>query len=191
MPLIGSVARIYAHAPRRRSRELMQEGVVGLLRALERYDPDLGTPFWAYASWWVRQAMQQVVSELSPASRALRPRAAPARRTCARPGAALRALSVANPVQELAAASELTLTSCTGSAWPSARRGACRSRSTTRQGRRRDLRRHAGAILAAEEAYRGAGMRDGAAELPRLLEQLSDRERVSRSRTIWPATGRS
>jgi RNA polymerase sigma factor (sigma-70 family) len=42
----------------------MQQGVVGLLEALERYDPSLGTPFWAYASWWVRQAMQQVTSEL-------------------------------------------------------------------------------------------------------------------------------
>ena len=42
----------------------MQEGVVGLLRALERYDASLGTPFWAYAGWWVRQAMQQLVSEL-------------------------------------------------------------------------------------------------------------------------------
>ena len=45
--------------------ELTQEGVVGLLRALERYDPDRGVPFWGYAAWWVRQAMQQVVSELS------------------------------------------------------------------------------------------------------------------------------
>jgi RNA polymerase primary sigma factor len=44
--------------------ELMQEGVVGLLRALERFDPQIGTPFWMYASWWVRQAMQQLVSEL-------------------------------------------------------------------------------------------------------------------------------
>jgi RNA polymerase sigma factor (sigma-70 family) len=43
----------------------MQEGVVGLLRALERYDAERGVPFWAYAAWWVRQAMQQVVSELS------------------------------------------------------------------------------------------------------------------------------
>src|SRR5947209_12151293 len=43
----------------------MQEGVVGLLRALERFDPNMGTPFWAYASWWVRQAMQQLVSELT------------------------------------------------------------------------------------------------------------------------------
>ena len=46
-------------------RELMQEGVVGLLRALSRYDLGQGTPFWAYASWWVRQAMQQLVSELT------------------------------------------------------------------------------------------------------------------------------
>lgn len=43
----------------------MQEGVVGLLRALERFDPEMGTPFWMYASWWVRQAMQQLVSELA------------------------------------------------------------------------------------------------------------------------------
>jgi DNA-directed RNA polymerase specialized sigma subunit len=40
----------------------MQEGVVGLLRALTRYDPGHGTPFWAYAAWWVRQAMQQHVA---------------------------------------------------------------------------------------------------------------------------------
>ena len=63
-PLIASVARSYCrHGSIERS-ELMQQGVVGLLEALKRYDPSLGTPFWAYASWWVRQAMQQVTSEL-------------------------------------------------------------------------------------------------------------------------------
>ncbi len=65
LPLIGSVARNYRTSDRITRVELMQEGVVGLLRALERYDPDLGTPFWAYAAWWVRQAMQQLVSELT------------------------------------------------------------------------------------------------------------------------------
>jgi RNA polymerase sigma factor (sigma-70 family) len=45
--------------------ELMQAGVVGLLRALRRYDPARGTPFWAYASWWVRQSMQQLIAELA------------------------------------------------------------------------------------------------------------------------------
>jgi RNA polymerase primary sigma factor len=65
MPLIGSVAHRYRGARAVDRTELMQEGVVGLLRALDRYDPTLETPFWAYASWWVRQAMQQLVSELT------------------------------------------------------------------------------------------------------------------------------
>jgi RNA polymerase sigma factor (sigma-70 family) len=64
-PLIASVARIYRGSDAVDRGELMQEGAVGLLRALERYDSDLDTPFWAYASWWVRQAMQQLVSELT------------------------------------------------------------------------------------------------------------------------------
>jgi len=65
LPLIASTARIYRNTRTVDRVELMQEGVVGLLRALERYDPGRGVPFWAYASWWVRQAMQQVVSELT------------------------------------------------------------------------------------------------------------------------------
>ena len=64
-PLIGNVANGYRGASEVGRAQLLQQGVVGLLRALERYDPELGTPFWAYASWWVRQAMQQLVSELS------------------------------------------------------------------------------------------------------------------------------
>jgi RNA polymerase primary sigma factor len=65
MPLIARVARAYRSSPSVDRRELMQEGVVGLLQALERYDATLGTPFWAYASWWVRQAMQQIVAQLT------------------------------------------------------------------------------------------------------------------------------
>jgi RNA polymerase primary sigma factor len=62
-PGVAGIARLYRSTPHVSHEELMQEGVVGLLRALKRYDPDIG-PFWAYASWWVRQAMQQLVSEL-------------------------------------------------------------------------------------------------------------------------------
>src|SRR3954453_4413199 len=65
MPLVASLARRYRGAPALNRDELLQEGVVGLLRAVERYDPALGTPFWGYASWWVRQAMQQLVSEVA------------------------------------------------------------------------------------------------------------------------------
>ncbi len=65
LPLIAGVARVYRGSPSITRVELMQEGVVGLLRALERYDPGLGVPFWGYASWWVRQAMQQLIAELT------------------------------------------------------------------------------------------------------------------------------
>ncbi|WP_246496369.1 sigma-70 family RNA polymerase sigma factor [Miltoncostaea marina] len=65
MPLILSAASVYRRGGRVGRQELVQEGVVGLLRALERFDPGLGTPFWGYATWWVRQAMQQLVAELT------------------------------------------------------------------------------------------------------------------------------
>src|ERR1700753_1392808 len=65
LPLIAGVARVYRGSQTITRVELMQEGVVGLLRALERYDPALGVPFWGYAAWWVRQAMQQLIAELT------------------------------------------------------------------------------------------------------------------------------
>jgi RNA polymerase sigma factor (sigma-70 family) len=65
LPLVASVARIYRSSPRIERVELLQEGVLGLLRALERYEPARGVPFWAYAAWWVRQAMQQLVADLT------------------------------------------------------------------------------------------------------------------------------
>jgi RNA polymerase sigma factor (sigma-70 family) len=65
MPAIDGVARRYRHFGNLERGELQQEGVVGLLRAARRYDLSYGTPFWAYASWWVRQAMQQLVAELT------------------------------------------------------------------------------------------------------------------------------
>lgn len=65
LPLIAGVARVYRGSETITRLELMQEGVVGLLRALERYDATMGVPFWGYASWWVRQAMQQLIAELT------------------------------------------------------------------------------------------------------------------------------
>jgi RNA polymerase primary sigma factor len=65
LPLIASVARVYRGSETITRLELMQEGVVGLLRALERYDSERDVPFWGYASWWVRQAMQQLIAELT------------------------------------------------------------------------------------------------------------------------------
>jgi RNA polymerase sigma factor (sigma-70 family) len=65
LPAIDGVAYLYRSLPGLDRTELRQEGVVGLLRAARRYDQSFDTPFWSYASWWVRQAMQQLVSELT------------------------------------------------------------------------------------------------------------------------------
>jgi RNA polymerase primary sigma factor len=65
LPAIGGVARRFDTGGRLQRRELMQEGVAGLLFAARRYDPRMETPFWAYASYWVRKAMQELVAELT------------------------------------------------------------------------------------------------------------------------------
>ncbi len=65
LPAIAGLAAAYRGSPSVDRRELMQEGVAGLLFAARRFDPSLGTPFWAYASFWVRKAMQELVAELA------------------------------------------------------------------------------------------------------------------------------
>jgi RNA polymerase primary sigma factor len=45
--------------------ELVQDGVAGLLLAARRYDPSRNTPFWAYASFWVRKSMQELAADLA------------------------------------------------------------------------------------------------------------------------------
>src|SRR5262249_52937307 len=42
--------------------ELVQEGNLGLLRAVDGFDPDRGARFSTYATWWIRQAVQRGVS---------------------------------------------------------------------------------------------------------------------------------
>ena len=65
MPAIRAIARRYRRHPRVDEADLVQAGVVGFLCAVDRFDPHAGTPLWAYAAWWVRGAIQQVVAELS------------------------------------------------------------------------------------------------------------------------------
>jgi RNA polymerase sigma factor (sigma-70 family) len=43
--------------------DVVQEGAVGVLRALQRYDPQRGVPFEAYAALWIRQSLQELRSD--------------------------------------------------------------------------------------------------------------------------------
>lgn len=59
LPAIGRMAREF-RADGASHADLVQEGCVGLLRALSRYEPSRGVPFWAYASHWVRHGLQEL-----------------------------------------------------------------------------------------------------------------------------------
>src|SRR5712692_4715641 len=62
LPLVVSVAKKFVRSGARLD-DLIQEGNIGLLKAIEHYDPKKGTRFATYAVWWIRAYVQRFVKD--------------------------------------------------------------------------------------------------------------------------------
>mgnify|MGYP005847117317 CR=1 FL=1 len=59
--LVVSVAKRYLHYGMPLS-DLIEEGNIGLIKAVEKFNPDRGCKFSTYATWWIRQAVTRALS---------------------------------------------------------------------------------------------------------------------------------
>lgn len=60
--LVISIAKRYAHLGLPLS-DLVEEGNLGLMKAVSKYNPDKGYRFSTYASWWIKQAIMRALSD--------------------------------------------------------------------------------------------------------------------------------
>jgi RNA polymerase sigma factor (sigma-70 family) len=68
LPLVLSVAGRFRNSELDHE-DLIQEGILGLLKAAERYDPRRGTRFGTLAVWWIRQSIGRAISNTGRAIR--------------------------------------------------------------------------------------------------------------------------
>lgn len=58
--LVVKIAKEYAN-PGMTLSDLIEEGNLGLLRAVEEFDPDAGVRFSTYAAWWIKQSIKRAM----------------------------------------------------------------------------------------------------------------------------------
>ena len=65
LKLVLSIAKKAIHVSKIPMVDLIQEGNLGLMVAVEKFNPELGYRFSTYATWWIKQAMFKAISEQS------------------------------------------------------------------------------------------------------------------------------
>ena len=63
LKLVLTIARKAIHVSKLPMVDLIQEGNLGLMVAVEKFNPNLGYRFSTYATWWIKQAMFKAISE--------------------------------------------------------------------------------------------------------------------------------
>ncbi|GEM_PF-7035599 len=65
LSLVVSIAKRFCRRNRHlHFNDLFQEGVIGLLKAVDRYDPSRGAKLSAYAAWWIRQSITRAIADM-------------------------------------------------------------------------------------------------------------------------------
>ncbi len=63
--LVANIASSYRKSTALDMADLVQEGIVGLMRAVDKFEPDLGYRFSTYATHWIKQSIGRAIQDRS------------------------------------------------------------------------------------------------------------------------------
>lgn len=63
MKYVNKIARRIGQRRHLTEEDIVQEGLIGLLKAADKYDPERGFRFKTYATWWIEQRMRRAIAD--------------------------------------------------------------------------------------------------------------------------------